>query len=56
MTIFRYVQIESLCRQEKKCTIETETLFEMGRKHCVKRKKCWLPVFSKVFLLRVTKS
>ena len=26
--------------------LKTEILFGMGRKHCGKRKKCWLPAFS----------
>ena len=29
-----------------KCGLKIETCFENGRKHCWKRKKCWLPAFS----------
>ena len=40
------VKAFALCRRQNKCNLKTETLFEMGRKHCGKRKKCWLPTFS----------
>ena len=29
-----------------KCDSKTEICFEKGRKHCGKRRKCWLPAFS----------
>ena len=41
-TIFRQHQIESNCRRQNKCTLKTELLFGMGRKHCGKRRKCWV--------------
>ena len=40
------VQIESICRRQNKCNLKTEILFGIGRKHCGKRRKCWLPAFS----------
>ena len=60
---FRPVQIESICRQQFKCLSKVEICFGKGRKHCWKRRKCWLPpfspvltMFSKGLLLRVVKS
>ena len=35
--------IESICRRQNKCTLKIEILFWMDRKHCGKRRKCWLP-------------
>ena len=43
---FGLVQIESICRQQNTCKLKTGTLFGMVRKHCGKRRKCWLPAFS----------
>ena len=44
-------------------TLKTKILFGIGRKHCGKRRKCWLPafspfptMFSKGFFFRVIKS
>ena len=61
--IFRLVQIESICRQQNRYNLITEMLFEMCRKYCEKRRKCWLPafspfptMFSKSFFFRVIKS
>ena len=42
---FILVQIESICWQNKS-DFKTGILFKMGRKHCGKRRKCWLPAFS----------
>ena len=36
------VEIESICRQIE-CDSKTEICFGKGRKHCGKRRKCWLP-------------
>ena len=44
MTNFELAQIESICRRQNKCDLKTENCFGRGRKHCGKRKKCWLPV------------
>ena len=44
--IFRQVQIESICRRQNKCNLKTKIPFGMGRKHCGRRRKCWLPAFS----------
>ena len=59
---FKLVQIESICRRQNKCNPNIEICFENGRKHCGKRRKCWLPAFSpfptilsKAFFLRVVK-
>ena len=46
LQISRLVQIESICRRQNKCNLTPEILFGMGRKHCGKRRKCWLPAFS----------
>ena len=61
--IFRLVQTQSIYAQQKKCNLTTDALFEMGGKHCGKRRKCWLPAFSpsltmflKGFFFRVVKS
>ena len=43
---FWLVQIESICRQQKNFDFKTEIHFGVGRKHCGKRRKCWLPAFS----------
>ena len=43
---FRLVQIESICRRQTRCNLKIEILLGMGRKHCEKRRKCWLPGFS----------
>ena len=44
--IFRLFQIQSICRWQNKCNWKTEILSGIGRKHCGKRRKCWLPAFS----------
>ena len=43
---FRLVQIQSICRRQNKWDEKTEICFGKGRKHCGKRRKCWLPAFS----------
>ena len=43
---FRPVQIERICRWQNKCDSKIELYFVKGRKHCEKRRKCWLPAFS----------
>ena len=43
--IFKLVQIESSCRLQIKCGGKIEICFGKGRKHCEKRRKCWLPAF-----------
>ena len=60
---FRQVQIESLYRQQNKCESKIEIWYGKGRKHCGKRRKCWLPafspyltMFSKGLFLRIVKS
>ena len=44
--LLRLVQIQSICRRQNKCKLQTEILFWMGRKHCGKSRKCCLPAFS----------
>ena len=39
------IQIESICRRHKRSS-KCEICFQMGRKQCGKRRKCWLPAFS----------
>ena len=39
--IFRIVQIDNICRLQNKCDLKTEILFEVGRTHFGKRRKCW---------------
>ena len=53
----------STCRRQNECNLKTEILLGIGRKHCGKRRKCWLPefspfptMFSKGFFPRVVKS
>ena len=60
---FGLVQIESLCRRLMKWKLKAEILFGLGKKHCGKRRKCWLPafspfptMFSKGFFFRVIRS
>ena len=50
-------------RRKHKCDGKIEICFGKGRKHCGKRRKCWLPAFSpfptmisKGFFLKVVKS
>ena len=40
------VQIQSICRQQIDINSKFETCFGTGRKHCGKKRKCWLPAFS----------
>ena len=42
----RAVQIESICRQQIKCDPNGRICAGQDRKHCGKRRKCWLPAFS----------
>ena len=58
-----WFELKSFCRRQNKCNFTTDVLFGKGRKHCGKRRKCWLPafspfltVFSKGFFFRVLKS
>ena len=37
---------QSIGRRQNKCKLKTEILIGVGRKHCGKRRKCWLPAFS----------
>ena len=41
---FILVQIQGICRKLNKCDLKAEICFWKGRKHCGKRRKCWLPV------------
>ena len=41
----RLVQIESTCRQQNTCDSNFEFCFRKGRKHTLKRRKCWLSTF-----------
>ena len=43
---FILVQIESICRLQNKRDQNIEIYSGKGRKHCCKRRKCWLPAFS----------
>ena len=43
--ISRLVQIESICRQNNYDS-DIEICIWKSRKHCGKRRKCWLPAFS----------
>ena len=49
MTIFRLIQVESICKRKNKCDSKIEFCFEKDRKHRGKRRKCWLPLFSQFF-------
>ena len=46
---FRLVQIERFCRRQNRCGSKIEVCLWRGRKHCGKRRKCWLPAFSPFF-------
>ena len=57
------LQIKSVLTQRNHCNLKIEILLGMDRKHCVKRRKCWLPafspfpaIFSRGFFFRVVKS
>ena len=39
-------KIKSICRQQNKCDSKKGNLLGKDRKHCRKRRKCWLPAFS----------
>ena len=43
---FRLLQIESICKRQNKCSWNHDFYLWLGRKHCGKRRKCWLPAFS----------
>ena len=60
---FRLVKIESICRRQSKFGWKIGICFGKGRKHCGKKRDCWLPAFSpfptmfpKGFSYRVVKS
>ena len=40
------VQIGSTCRQQNQFDSKIENCFQQVRKHCGKKKKCWIPAFS----------
>ena len=40
------VQFESVCRRHFKCISSDDWCYCLSRKHCGKRRKCWLPAFS----------
>ena len=59
----RLIQIERICRQQKKCDSEIRICLGKGRKHGGKRRKCWLQafspfstMFSKAVFLKVVKT
>ena len=61
-TKFGRDQIESICRRPNVAKMPI-SLYDKSRKHCGKRRKCWLPafstfhtVFSKAFFFSVVKS
>ena len=37
------VQIKTICRRQNECERKIEIWFGKGRKHCGRRRKCWLP-------------
>ena len=60
---FRQVQIQSICRRQNNLDSKVKIRVGKSRKHCGKRRKCWLPAFShfptrfsKDFLFRGVKS
>ena len=42
---FELNRIQSICRQQIKCCYNDDFCLWLGRKHCGKRRKCWLPEF-----------
>ena len=43
---FRLLQIQCISRQQNNCGSKIEIWLGKSRKHCWKRRKCWLPAFS----------
>ena len=43
---FTPIQIESICRRQNKPNSSIVVCVQNDRKHCGKRRKCWLPAFS----------
>ena len=43
------IQIKSICRWQVKCKRNSDFWLGKGRKHCGRRRKCWLPTFSLLF-------
>ena len=39
-------KLKAFCRWQNKHNLKTQILVKSGRKHCGKRRKCWLPAFS----------
>ena len=39
-------QIQSICRRQMNCSLSYDFCLQSSRKHCGKRRKCWLPAFS----------
>ena len=61
--IWTLIKIESICRQPNNSDSKIKICFRKSRKHCGKRRKCWLPafspfptMFSKAFFSRGVKS
>ena len=52
--ILRLVKIQSICTWQNKCEWKIEICFGMDRKHCGKRRKCWLPAFSQRVFKRLS--
>ena len=44
--MLRLLQIQSICRRQNDCESKIEIGVGKDRKHCWKRRKCWLPAFS----------
>ena len=58
-----HIQIQSICRGQIKGDQNDKICLGKDRKHCGKRRKCWLPafspflsVFSKGFFIKVVKT
>ena len=39
-------KLEAFADNKDKCESKIEICFRKSRKHCVKKRKCWLPAFS----------
>ena len=39
-------KLKAFADDKNKCNLKTDILVRMGRKHCGKKRKCWLPAFS----------
>ena len=49
--IFDWSKLKAFCILQNKCEWKVQIWFGKGRKHCGKKRKCWLPAFSPFHIL-----